>query len=130
MDPTLKSHFLTLYCMVLADGVVDVSELQMLYEIGIKDYGLKSDEIFEAVRDVGTSFFVPDSLEGKIKVLHDMAKIAWADGEIDSSERELIKKYALHYGFQPENVEAIADFMLDSVHEGLNTEQITQKILN
>lgn len=59
-----------------------------------------------------------------------MAKIAWADGEIDSSERELIKKYALHYGFQPENVEAIADFMLDSVHEGLNTEQITQKILN
>lgn len=130
MDPTLKSHFLTLYCMVLADGVVDVSELQMLYEIGIKDYGLKSDEIFEAVRGGGTSFFVPDSLEGKIKVLHDMAKIAWADGEIDSSERELIKKYALHYGFQPENVEAIADFMLDSVHEGLNTEQMTQKILN
>ena len=128
MDAILKSHFLALYCMVLADGVVDSSELNTLYRIGTEDYGLTPDEIIEAVRVVGTSFIVPKSLDGKIKLLHDMATVAWADGEIDETETKLLKKYIERFGFQPENSSEIAAYLLDSVKAGRSAEDIIEEV--
>ena len=46
-----------------------------------------------------------------------MAQIAYADGEIDPSERELLKKYISRMGFIDENIEGIAEFLLDSVQK-------------
>jgi len=40
-----KMHFLDLYCMVLADGIVHPKELEALYRIGIEIYGLTEEEI-------------------------------------------------------------------------------------
>lgn len=114
--------------MVLADGVVDSLELKTLYEIGIKDYGLTPEEIIEAVRDSGTSFTMPQSLDGKISLLHDLAKIAWADGSIDDTERNLLKKYIISAGFLPANADAIADYILASVQNGMSAEEITREI--
>lgn len=128
MDPILKSHFLALYCMVLADGVIDALELETLYKIGTKDYGLTQEEIVEAVRDGGTSFNIPGTLEEKIKLLYDMAKIAWADGEIDDTEISLLKKYAVRFGFQAENAGKIAEYMLDCVNSGMTAEDITKLV--
>ena len=53
-----------------------------------------------------------------------MAQIAYADGEIDPSERELLKKYISRMGFIDENIEGIAEFLLDSVQKGLSYEEI------
>lgn len=128
MNKLLQSHFLALYCMVLADGIIDSLELQTLYEIGVKDYGLTPEEILEAVRDSGTSFSIPESFDGKIRLLHDMAKIAWADGSIDDTERRMLKKYIIKAGFQPENADAISEYILESVHNGMDAEEITRQI--
>lgn len=114
--------------MVLADGIIDSLELQTLYEIGVKDYGLTHEEILEAVNNSGTSFTIPESLEGKIRLLHDMAKIAWADGSIDDTELRLLKKYIVRAGFQSENADAISEYILESVHNGMSAEEITRQI--
>lgn len=128
MNDNLKSHFLALYCMVLADGVIDANELQALYRIGTEGYGLSQKEIMDAISSAGTSYSMPDSLEGKITLLHDMAQIAWADGEIDSSERSLLEKYAVRCGFQEENAQGIADFLLQSVKDGQSAEDVLYQI--
>lgn len=124
MDAILKSHFLALYCMVLADGIIEANELEVLYRIGRENYGLAPTEILEAVRDGGTSFRNPEDLKGKIRILYDMAQIAWADGTIDESERQLLKKYVTRLGFMEQNVDGITDFILQNVGDGKSFEEI------
>ena len=77
MDAALKSQFLSLYCMVLADGIIDAKELETLYKIGIEQYGLSQSEITATVRDAGSSFVMPNTLAGKIRFLYNMAQIAY-----------------------------------------------------
>ena len=70
MDAIMKSQFLSLYCMVLADGIIDARELETLYRIGTEQYGLTQEEITATVRDAGTSFIMPTELSDKIRFLY------------------------------------------------------------
>ena len=128
MDAALKSQFLSLYCMILADGVIDARELETLYKIGIEQYGLTQGDIIATVRDAGSSFIMPSTLEGKIRFLYNMAQIAYADGEVDDTEYDLLKRYILKMEFMEENVEGIADFLLDSVKNAVSIEEIINEI--
>ncbi len=130
MDATLKSQFLSLYCMVLADGVIDARELETLYKIGTEQYGLTQSEITATVRDAGSSFIMPTTLDGKIRFLFNMAQIAYADGEIDATERELLKRYIIKMDFAEENVDGIADFLLQSVKDGITVDRIISIVAN
>lgn len=130
MDAALKSQFLSLYCMVLADGIIDARELEMLYRIGIDQYGLTQKDITETVRDAGTSFVTPTTLAGKIEFLYNMAQIAYADGEIDSTERELLKKYITKMDFADENIDGIANFLFESVMSGISKEEIISQVVH
>lgn len=128
MDKLLQAHFLSLYCMVLADGIIEAKELETLYRIGTENYGLTLEQITEAIKESGTSFVSPLSLEDKIQTLYDMCRIAWADGVIDESETNLLKKYIIKMGFQPENADAISSFMLDSVKQDKTVSEILSQI--
>lgn len=122
MDAILKSRFLSLYCMILADGVIDAKELEMLYKIGTDNYGLTQDEITCTVRDTGTSFVVPQSISDKITLLYELTQIAWADGTIDPSEIQLLRKYTQKMGFDEDNVNAIVDLLIQNVKEGVSAD--------
>ncbi|MBD5365875.1 MAG: TerB family tellurite resistance protein [Muribaculaceae bacterium] len=124
MDPILKSRFLSLYCMILADGVIDASELEMLYKIGTENYNLTVAEITQTVRDAGSSFVVPKKLSDKITLLYELTQIAWADGTIDPAEIELLKKYTLKMGFDDNNVDDIVTLLIDSVKNGVPVQTI------
>lgn len=124
MDAFLKSQFLSLYCMVLADGVIDARELETLYRIGVEQYGLTQEEITETVRNAGSSFIMPETLSDKIRFLFNMAQIAYADGEIDDTEKELLRRYIIKMGFEVDNVERISNFLFDSVKNGVGVEEI------
>lgn len=124
MDAVLKSQFLGLYCMVLADGIIDARELETLYKIGTEQYGLTQSEINEAVRDAGTSFIIPSALQDKIKFLYNMAQIAYADGEIDFSEIQLFKRYIAKMGFVDENIDKIADYLLSAAKKQLTINEV------
>ncbi len=128
MDAIMKSQFLSLYCMVLADGIIDARELETLYRIGTEQYGLTQEEITATVRDAGTSFIMPTELSDKIRFLYNMAQIAYADGEIDNTEIDLMKRYIRKMNFAEENINAIADYMFDSVKEGKSINSILMRI--
>ncbi len=130
MNKLQKERFLSLYCMVLADGVVDAKELETLYRIGTEKYNLAPEEINTYITSAGSSFIVPDRLEDRIKILYELAEIAWADEKIDESEKSLLARYAKQLGFKDENAEDISDFMLEQVKEGISQEQVITKIIN
>lgn len=128
MDKLLQSHFLGLYCMVLADGIIEATELETLYRIGTENYGLSPEEINHAIKEAGTSFIEPQSMRDKIRFLHDMCCIVLADNKIDESELVLLRKYVIKMGFLPEHVEEIISFMLENVKNGKSVTEILTQI--
>lgn len=114
--------------MVLADGIIDARELETLYRIGTEQYGLTREEITATVRDAGTSFIMPKALTDKIRFLYNMAQIAFADGVIDDTEVDLMKRYIRKMDFAEENVNGIADYMFDSVKEGKTIDSVLKHI--
>ena len=116
--------------MVMADGVVEAKELETLYRIGRENYHLTPEEINTNVVSAGTSFVAPEKIDERISILYEMAEIAWADGEIDDTEKSLLSRYAVRLGFKEENANDIADFMLQQVHEGVSQADVIQKIMN
>ena len=130
MDQTKKSQFLALYRMVLADGVIDPLELETIYRIGTESYGLTQDEITDSLQNAGTSLQLPQTIEDKVKFLFNLAEVAWADGVIEPSEKELLRKDVIHLGFEEENAHQITEFMLNAVEKGQTVEEILSIILN
>ena len=105
----MRSRFLSLYQMVLADGIIDAAEMETLFRIGQENYGITSNQINELIRDTDTSISYPDTLEDKVRFLYELAEIAWADGSIDNSELRLLEKYIVNMGFEESNSKAIAN---------------------
>ncbi len=130
MDPIVKSQFLSLYCMVLADGIIDALEMEKLYKIGTEQYGLSQADITAAVRDAGSSFIFPNSFRDKIQLLMNLAEIALADNDIDPAEKALMRKYIIKMGFLEANAEQISEFIFDSVQKKLTLEQVLTFISN
>ena len=128
MDKLLQSHFLALYCMILADGVIEAPELEALYKIGQSQYGLTQEQINQAIKEQGSSFVVPQSFESKIQFLYNLATIALSDGVIDETEIELMKKYVERIGFKKENAHEITDFMFGKVREGMSANDVVELI--
>ena len=116
--------------MVLADGIIDAKELETLYRIGTEQYGLTQDEITATVRDAGSSFIIPTTLEGKVRFLYNLAEIAYADGVIDHTEVELMKLYIAKMGFEDQNIDGIADFLFHAAKDGKKTEDVIKCIID
>ena len=125
-----KSRFLALYCMVLADGVIDRRELETLYRIGTTEYGLNPAEISESIKTAGTSFILPIRIEDKIALLYQMAQICVSDNEVDETEICLFNRYALRMGFEKENLEGIRNFLIEEAQKGTLQKDVIETILN
>lgn len=130
MDTQLKSRFVALYQMVLADGVADPTELSALNLIGINKYGIDPNQINQLIRETSIQIKFPDSLNDKVSLLYQLGEIAWADGRIEDAEKELIKKYIVAMGFVKDNVNRIADFILEQVKNKVPEKEVINKILN
>lgn len=130
IDDLEKSRFLALYCMVLADGVIDRRELETLYRIGTTEYGLSPSDIAESIKSAGTSFILPTHIEDKIALLYQMAQICVSDDEVDETEIVLFNRYALRMGFEKENIDGIRDFLIDEATKGTPQNDVISKILN
>ena len=128
MDLLLKSQFLSLYQMILADGIIDARELETLYKIGIEQYQLTQEEITSVIRDAGTSLILPTSLKGKVQFLYNLATIALADGVVDEEELALLKKYTVRMGFEKDNVEGIVNYLISSAKDNIPFNDIISNI--
>lgn len=123
-----KALFLNLYNMVLADGIVHPKEMEMLYKMGTKTYGLKQEEIIENVKQAGVSPTIPELPEERIGVLYEMALVAWSDGELVNEERDLLRRYALNYGVKAESIDGLVDFLLEKAKENTSKEDVISEL--
>lgn len=130
IDKKLQLHFLNLYCMVIADGIVDPKEMETIYRIGRENYGLSEEEINKAIVDTGTTYAIPESSEERVRILYEMAIIAWADGKIEDSERKMLRDYALRYGVVENSVTDFVDYLLKKAHCNVSEEDIIKELTN
>ena len=127
MNESFKQLFLGLYSMVVADNKTDPKEMELLYQIG-RDYGVTNDEINDAIINSTVDLYSPESVEEKIRFLYHLACIAWADGEVVKPERDLLKQTASRFGFLDENLDGIADFLLDKAEAKTPVDDVIKEI--
>lgn len=123
-----KMQFLDLYCMVMADGIVHPKEMETLYRIGLKNYGLTESEINEGVKSAGVSSVIPELPEERIAVLYEMAIIAWADGVLEDSERNMLRRYAAMYGVNEASIGELVDFLLDKAKNNVDEKDVINEL--
>ena len=118
-------QFLELYRMVLADGIAHPKEMETLYRIGVENYGLTNEQITKEIAEEIFSTFIAQTPEDKIKLLYELALIAWADGVIEESEKKLLKRYAILFGIKEELSDEFVDFLLKKVQDNVSENEIT-----
>lgn len=126
-----KKMFLGLYQMLLADAEVHPNELELLYQIGKEKGGIPEEEIQRAVFSPNTVISLENlSDEERIEYLYNLSRIAYADGKIDTKEREILEDAGKRFGFAEENVAEIVEFLLAQAQEKTPFEEVLQTIKN
>lgn len=127
MENSLKSHFMNLYNMALADDSIKPEELVQIYEIG-KRHGILDDEYINLLQSP-VDFKAPDTIEEKVEYLYDMVMVIRADGVIDDNEIATLKRYCKKFGFATENIDGIVDFLMEKVANKTSLEEIIKEIM-
>lgn len=131
MEVNEKKMFLGLYQMLLVDAEVHPNELEVLYQIGKEKGGISEIEIQQAIFSPNTLVSIESlSDDERIEYLFNLARIAWADGNIDQKEKDILQEASRRLGFADENVVEISEFLLDQAKENKSAEEILQTIKN
>ncbi len=126
MDANLKSHFLNLYLIALADTQIDTTELELLYKIG-KERGIERKDIEKLLLSPHeVKFNIPNTLNEKIEFLYDLARIIWIDGKVDFYEIKALEMFCSKFGFLDENISTISQFLISEVKMSKTKEEIIE----
>lgn len=124
----LKSHFLRLYQMALADDNFDILELQMLYQFA-DERGVPKEELDKLfLNPINSDLSIPSDLNTRVEYLYDLTRIIWADGQITIDEMNTLKKYCKKFDFLEENINELADYLIDCVQKGISKEEIINQL--
>lgn len=124
----LKSHFLRLYQMALADDNFDVIELKMLYQFA-DERGVPKEELERLLLNpVDHSTSIPQDLPTRIEYLYDLACMILADDVITEDEKNALKKYCRKFEFLEDNIDELADYLLDCVQKGIPKNEIINQL--
>lgn len=124
----LKSHFLRLYQMALSDDNFAVIELKMLYQFA-DNRGVPKEELDRLLLNpVNHSTSIPNDIPTRIEYLYDLACMILADEIITEDEKNTLRKYCRKFEFLEENVNELADYLLDCVKKGVTKKEIINQL--
>lgn len=124
----LKSHFLRLYQMAMADDQFNVLELQMLYHFA-DERGIPKEELDKLfLNPINVEFVIPEALNTKIEYLYDLTKIIWADEKVTDDELNMLKKYCRKFDFVEENINDLSDYLINCVQKNISKEEIISQL--
>ncbi|MFV5686444.1 hypothetical protein ACM55I_13475 [Flavobacterium sp. GB2R13] len=128
MTIQLKSHFLRLYQMALTDDNFDILELQMLYHFA-EERGIPKEELDKLfLNPVNHESNIPEDLNTRIEYLYDLTHIMWADEKITDDELNTLKKYCKKFEFLDENIDELANYLIDCIQKGINKQTIINQL--
>ncbi|UZO81535.1 hypothetical protein NBT05_03445 [Aquimarina sp. ERC-38] len=124
----IKSHFLRLYQIALADGEFSALELKMLYEFA-EERGISKEHLDQILLNpVDANNLIPEEIPEKISFLYDFTAMIWADEVVTEDELSALKKYIKLFGFLDENIELLAQFLIESVKINRTKEEIINQL--
>jgi len=127
--PTIiKSHFLRLYQIALADGEFSALELKMLYEFA-EERGISKEHLDDILLNpVDASNLVPEDINEKIGFLYDFAAMIWADEIVTEDELFALKKYIKRFGFLDENIDPLAQYLIEAIKNNKTKKEIIKEL--
>ncbi len=125
----LKSHFLRLYQIALSDENFSHIEMQLLYKFA-EERNVSSEELDKILTGSIGEITIPDTLEIRMEYLYDFAVMIWADEKITDDELDTLKKYCRKFEFLDENVDALADYLLESAKENKSKAEFLNELKN
>jgi len=123
----LKGHFLRLYQIALTDGEFSPLEWKLLYQFAA-DRDVPKEELDRMLLSPTSQIGIPKTQEKRIASLYDFCVMIWADGKVSPDELNLLKKYCQKYEFEEENIDQLAQFLLDEVENGVTLQQLLSKL--
>lgn len=123
----LKSHFLRLYQIALADENFDHLEMQLLYKFA-EERGISKSDLDSILTGSIGEVTIPYTLEERIEYLYDFALMIWADEIITEDERNTLIKYCRKFEFLEENIEELTNYLLENAKQGTSKSQILQEL--
>ena len=127
--PTIiKSHFLRLYQIALADGEFSALELKMLYKFA-EERGVSKSHLDDILLNpVDASNLVPEDINEKIGFLFDFSAMIWADEIVTDDELFTLKKYIKRFGFLDENIDSLADYLIEAIKNNKTRKDIINEL--
>lgn len=124
----LKSHFLKLYQIALSDGEFSSLELKVLYEFA-NERGISNENLDQILlQPIETDNLIPDSVNERLSYLYDFAILIWADNKITSDEMVSLKKYISRFGFLDENIDPLANYLLEAAKANKTKQEIINEL--
>jgi len=128
IDDKLKSHFLNLYSLALADNEVDPSELEVLFEIG-KHHGVSKEEIEKLLLNPDMiEASIPNDTLTKVQHLYDFVQIILADGVVDDREKAALRNFCQNFGFEEQHIPQIMEYLIEEGKKGTSKDVIIEQV--
>ena len=125
----LKSHFLRLYQIALSDENFSDIEMQLLYKFA-EERNVSSEELDKILTGSIGEITIPETLEERMEYLYDFAVMIWADQKITEDELITLKKYCRKFEFLDENLNDLAEYLLESAKENKSKAEILNELKN
>jgi uncharacterized tellurite resistance protein B-like protein len=125
----LKSHFLRLYQIALSDENFSHLEMQLLYKFA-EERDISSTELDNILTGSVGEVTIPATLEKRMEYLYDFALMIWADEHITEDELSALKKYCKKFEFLDENIDELANYLLESAKANKTKEEILNELKN
>lgn len=115
--------------MMLSDDDIHEQELMMLYQLAI-DKGIPEQDIDHFLGEPieGDEVFSPHDTLVKIEYLYDLARMAWADGNVDDREKDTLVRFCTSFGFAEENIPLIIEFLLEEAKRGTSKQSVIDQV--
>ena len=122
-----KEHFKHLIEVAFVDKTIDISEKEMLHQIG-KRLGFTDPEIDNLIKCVKKSAFDPPyELSKRFEQFYDIIKMVMADGRIDNDEMRLATGLAIKYGFNDNEIPNLLVLLIKGIKNGEDEEDLFEK---
>lgn len=128
LSAQVKGHFLRLYQMAMTDGDFSPTEWKFLYTYA-EERGVSKSELDNILLNPTGPIAIPQTIEDKITYLYDFAQMILADGVITEDEKRTLNKYCTKFGFDPENVEELCDYLLDAASQDVKITELLNELI-
>lgn len=123
------SHIRNLVALGCADGSLDKSEMDLIFQIGIKGQ-LTPDELNRIFsRPDSIKFYPPESFQERIEQLYDMVLVMMVDGEIHDNEVAICKVIAMKLGFKHQIIDKMVHDTIDFIARGIATDIAISRLM-